>query len=99
MTLKRTRLPVTILTGFLGAGKAMFRQRATGRRMGPPQTLGITRPCGVGKTSRARALGRKACRDGRPIICHRLPRLLADLEPARGDGRVPWLEMATGIRR
>lgn len=37
------------------------------------------------------ALGHKACRDGKSVLYHRLPRLFAELEPAHGDGRFPRL--------
>ncbi|TCP21546.1 ATP-binding protein [Rhodovulum adriaticum] len=35
------------------------------------------------------ALGQKACRDGKTVLYHRLPRLFADLELAQGDGSFP----------
>ncbi|WP_285675185.1 ATP-binding protein, partial [Paralimibaculum aggregatum] len=44
------------------------------------RNLLITGPCGVGKTWLACALGRKACRDGKSVLCHRRPQLLAELE-------------------
>jgi DNA replication protein DnaC len=45
----------------------------------------------VGKTWLACALGHKACRDGKSVLYHRLPRLFAELELAHGDGRFPRL--------
>lgn len=71
--------------------KALFQQLATGRWIDQRQNLLVTGPCGVGKTWLACALGQKACRDGRSVLYHRLPRLFADLELARGDGRFPRL--------
>jgi DNA replication protein DnaC len=69
----------------------LFRQLALGDWIGKRQNLIITGPCGVGKTWLACALGQKACRDGRTVLYHRLPRLFADLELAHGDGRFPKL--------
>ena len=43
----------------------------------------------VGRTWLACALGHEAGRDGKAGLCHRLPRLFAELEPAQGDGRFP----------
>ena len=63
--------------------------RAPGSRS--PRISLITGPCGVGKTWLACALGQKACRDGRTVLYHRLPRLFAELELAHGDGRFPRL--------
>src|SRR5919202_752194 len=45
----------------------------------------------------ARALGHKACRDGRSVLYHRLPRLLEALGLARGDGR--YARMLKGLAR
>lgn len=69
----------------------LFRQLAHGDWIGKRQNVIITGPCGVGKTWLACALGQKACRDGRTVLYHRLPRLMADLELAHGDGRFPRL--------
>ena len=71
--------------------KALFQQLVTGRWVDQHQNLLVTGPCGVGKTWLACALGQKACRDGRSVLYHRMPRLFADLELARGDGRFPRL--------
>jgi DNA replication protein DnaC len=49
--------------------------------------LVITGPTGVGKTYLACALARQACREGHKALYTRLPRLLHDLEIAKGDGR------------
>ncbi|MEM6849132.1 MAG: IS21-like element helper ATPase IstB [Pseudomonadota bacterium] len=71
--------------------KALFKQLATGRWIDTHQNLLITGPCRVGKTWLACALGHKACRDGKSVLYHRVPRLFADLELAHGDGRFPRL--------
>lgn len=71
--------------------RELFRQLAQGDWIEKRQNLIITGPCGVGKTWLACALGQKACRDGRTVLYHRLPRLFADLELAHGDGRFPRL--------
>jgi len=71
--------------------KALFQQLATGRWIDDHQNLLVTGPCGVGKTWLACALGQKACRDGKTVLYHRLPRLFADLDLAHGDGRFPRL--------
>jgi DNA replication protein DnaC len=47
----------------------------------------LTGPCGVGKSWLACALGERACREDFSVAYHRLPRLLAALALARGDGR------------
>ena len=49
----------------------------------------ITGPTGVGKSYLACALAQKACRLGYRVAYQRLPRLLLELEIARGDGRYP----------
>lgn len=69
----------------------LFRRLAEGAWIEKRQNLLITGPCGVGKTWLACALSQKACRDGRTVLYHRLPRLFAELELAHGDGRFPRL--------
>ncbi|MRH22947.1 IS21-like element helper ATPase IstB [Rhodovulum strictum] len=69
----------------------LFRQLAEGNWIAQRQNLIVTGPCGVGKTWLSCALGQKACRDGRTVLYHRLPRLFADLDLAHGDGRFPRL--------
>jgi DNA replication protein DnaC len=51
------------------------------------ENLLITGPTGLGKSWIACALGHKACRDGRAVAYHRVPRLFEALTIARGDGR------------
>lgn len=47
----------------------------------------LTGPTGVGKSYLACALAQKACREGYTTLYQRLPKLLAELALARGDGR------------
>jgi DNA replication protein DnaC len=47
----------------------------------------ITGPCGIGKSWLSCALGHKACRENLSVLYYRMPRLLAALALARGDGR------------
>jgi len=51
----------------------------------------LTGPTGVGKTWLACALTHQACREGFSALYLRLPRLLAELDISRGDGRYPKL--------
>jgi hypothetical protein len=56
-------------------------------------------PTGVGKSWLACALGHKACRDNRPVLYQRVPKLFAELALARGDGRYArMLRSLTGVR-
>lgn len=61
------------------------------------QNLVITGPTGVGKTYLACALAHKACLEGYKALYQRLPRLLHDLEIAKGDGR--YRAMLAGLQR
>jgi DNA replication protein DnaC len=45
----------------------------------------------VGKSWLACALGQKACRDDHSVLYKRLPRMFAELEMGRADGRYPRL--------
>ncbi len=71
--------------------KALFQQLASGRWIAAKQNLIITGPCGVGKSWLACALGQKACRDDRSVLYKRIPRMFAELEMGRADGRYPRL--------
>ena len=51
------------------------------------ENLLITGTTGLGKSWIACALGHKACRDGRPVLYQRAPRMFEALALARGDGR------------
>jgi len=70
-----------------GLDRALFAKLATGDWIARRQDLLITGKTGTGKSWLACALGHKACRDDRPVLYHRVPRLLDVLALARGDGR------------
>jgi DNA replication protein DnaC len=57
----------------------------------------VTGPTGVGKSFIACALAHKACLEGYRALYKRLPRLLDDLEVARGDGR--YLRLLGQLRK
>ena len=74
-----------------GPDRALFQRLAAGSRLDRHEGVLITGPTGVGKSWLACALGHKACRDGRRVLYHRVPRpfealALARIVP-RGDGR------------
>ena len=70
-----------------GLDRAVFAHLADGGWIGRAENLLITGATGLGKSWIACALGHKACRDGRSVLCHRVPRLFEALALARGDGR------------
>lgn len=72
----------------------LFKQLATGRWIDAhrklachraPSPLCLNQWRNVGKAWLACAFGQKACRDGKAVLHHRVPRLFADLELAHGD--------------
>ena len=67
--------------------KALFQQLARGQWIARKQNLIITGPCGVGKSWLACALGQKACRDDYSVLYKRVPRMFAELDMGRADGR------------
>ena len=69
--------------------RALFKQLATGKWIAEKRDLLILGPCGIGKSWLACALGQMACRQDRSVLYKRLPRLFAELEMGRGDGRYP----------
>ncbi len=71
--------------------RALVHQLATCQWVADHLNILITGPTGVGKSYLACALAQKACREGYTALYHRLPRLLTELEIARGDGRYPKL--------
>jgi DNA replication protein DnaC len=70
-----------------GLDRALFLKLASGDWIRARRNLLITGPCGVGKSWLACALGHNACRENLSVLYHRVPRLFAALDLARGDGR------------
>jgi DNA replication protein DnaC len=70
-----------------GLDRALFLKLASGDWIRARRNLLITGPCGAGKSWLACALGHKACREDLAVLYHRVPRLFAALDLARGDGR------------
>jgi DNA replication protein DnaC len=71
--------------------KALFQHLARSKWIGEKRNLIIVGPCGVGKSWLACALGQKACRDDHAVLYKRMPRMFAELEMGRADGRYPSL--------
>jgi DNA replication protein DnaC len=69
-----------------GIDRALFQKLVAGDWIERVEGLLITGPTSI-KSLIARALGRKACRDGKSVLYHRAPRLFEALALARGDGR------------
>jgi len=67
--------------------RALFNKLAEGSWIDAHDNLILCGPTGIGKSWLACALGHKACRDNRSVLYQRIPKLLADLALARGDGR------------
>lgn len=70
-----------------GLDRALFQSLGGTEWIDRHRSVLISGPCGVGKSWLACALGHAACRAERTVCYHRLPRLFAELELARGDGR------------
>jgi len=70
-----------------GIDRALFQKLVAGDWINRAEGLLVTGPTGVGKSWIACALGHKACRDGKSVLYHRVPRLFEALALARGDGR------------
>ena len=70
-----------------GIDRAVMAHLIDGAWIGRHENLLVTGPTGLGKSWIACALGHKACRDGRAVAYHRVPRLFEALAIARGDGR------------
>lgn len=71
--------------------RSLIQQLADCRWISQHRNVLISGPTGVGKTFIACAIAHKACREGHKALYQRLPRLLAELDIARGDGRYPSL--------
>ncbi len=71
--------------------RSLFQQLATGKWIAEKRNLIIVGPCGVGKSWLACALGQMACRQDHAVLYKRLPRMFAELQLGRGDGRYPRL--------
>lgn len=72
-----------------GLDKALMMSLASCSFVRKAQNIIITGPTGVGKTYLACAFTHKACLEGYSAQYRRLPKLLAELAVARGDGRYP----------
>ncbi len=69
-----------------GLDKSLLRSLMGGAWLRDGRNLLLTGPTGIGKTFIACALGNAACRQGFCVRYYRMPRLLQDLEMAKGDG-------------
>jgi DNA replication protein DnaC len=70
-----------------GLDKSLMLQLASGQWIKEANNLMIIGPTGVGKTYLACALAHKACQLDYSALYFRLPRLLQQLDIAKGDGR------------
>ena len=70
-----------------GLDKTLLKKLSLGTWLREHLNCLITGPTGVGKSFIACALAHQACRDGYRVRYLRLPRLLAELSIAKGDGR------------
>ena len=70
-----------------GLDKSLMLQLASGQWIKEANNLLIIGPTGVGKTYLACALAHKACQLDYSALYFRLPRLLQQLDIAKGDGR------------
>jgi DNA replication protein DnaC len=70
-----------------GLDKSVMMQLASGQWIKEANNVLIIGPTGVGKTYLACALAHKACQQDYSALYFRLPRLLQELDIAKGDGR------------
>lgn len=67
-----------------GIDRAVMAHLVDGAWIGRHENLLVTGPTRLGKSWIPRALGHKACRDGRVVAYHRVPRLFEALAITRG---------------
>lgn len=72
-----------------GLDRGLIRHLAGGEWLARGQNVLITGPTGAGKTFIACALGNAACRQGFSTLYARVPRIVAELALAKGDGSYP----------
>lgn len=70
-----------------GLDRALFLKLAACDWIRQHRNLLVTGPTGIGKSWISCALGHKACRENLSVLYQRVPRLMAALALARGDGR------------
>lgn len=70
-----------------GLDKALLATLSHCQWIKSSQNILIVGPCGTGKTFLACALAHKSCLSGYSSMYYRLPRLLSDMQLAKGDGR------------
>ncbi len=69
-----------------GLDKPLLRSLVGGAWLQDARNLLLIGPTGIGKSFISCALGNAACRQGLKVRYYRMPRLLQDLEKAKGDG-------------
>jgi len=79
-----------------GLDKALMARLATGQWIREHHNLILTGATGTGKTWIACAFAHTACRAGYPTLYVRVPRLLHDLQLAKGEGRYKKLLASYG---
>jgi len=91
--LRQAKLPLSAVIEDLdyqsprGLDRTLLTRLGTGQWLHKHLNLLITGPTGIGKTWLACALAHHACRQGHSVRYVRLPRLLQQLQVAKGDGR------------
>ena len=70
-----------------GLDRTLFLKLASCQWIRDHRHVILCGPTGIGKSWLACALGHKACREDFSVLYHRVPRLFAALDLARGDGR------------
>jgi len=70
-----------------GLDRGLFLKLAACDWIRQHRNLLVTGPTGIGKSWISCALGQKACRENLSVLYQRVPRLMAALALARGDGR------------